>query len=85
MKAKKKDRPSPHPEALRVGDIKNFETLQRACADGNLALLSARRKADGAKVALVCAMSRDGDQHIIGPLAVMVEGNPYELFEPPGE
>ena len=81
----KKEKKAVNPEALREGDVKNFETLQRACKDNNLALLSARRKADGAKVALVCAMSDNGNGYDIAPLAVMVEGNPYELFEPPGE
>mgnify|MGYP001450479539 CR=1 FL=1 len=70
-----------HPMALRKGDKKNFETLQAATRDGMVALVSARRKSDGAKVALACAVNRsDGTMELV-PLAVMVEGNPYELFE----
>jgi hypothetical protein len=63
----------------------NFETLETACHRGDLALVSIVRKADQKGVAAVCAMStRPDDEYITPvPLAVMVEGNPYELFEDP--
>lgn len=68
---------------LRKGDLANFKTLLRAAKEGNLALVSSTRKSDGAQVALVCAMNAT-DEHVFpSPLAVMVEGNPYELFEDP--
>lgn len=72
-----------HPMALRKGDKANYETLLRAAKSGDLALISAIRKADGAKVALVCAVNRDDEDYQFVPLAVMVEGNPYEAFEDP--
>jgi L-alanine-DL-glutamate epimerase-like enolase superfamily enzyme len=71
------------PEELRDGDKANFETLKLACREGNLALLSAIRKSDGANIALVCAMNMGNDEVGVVPLAVMIEGNPYELFEDP--
>ena len=74
-----------HPMALRQGDKRNFETLLEAATNGDLALVSTIRKADGAKVALLCAMGRDGSDYYPAPLAVMIEGNPYELFENPME
>jgi len=70
---------------LRESDKANFNTLCKARDNGDLALMDCRRKADGAKVAMVCAVAWDGETYNFTPLAVMVEGNPYELFDPPGE
>jgi len=76
---------------LRKGDKKNFETLQKAMRNGDVAILSSRRKSDGKQVALVCAINRPTG-HFRGspeavvtpvPLAVMIEGNPYGDFEDP--
>lgn len=70
------------PPKLRQGDQQNFNTLLRAADDGALALVSAIRKADQRPVALVCAMQQNEDDTITPvPFAVMVEGNPFELFE----
>jgi len=72
------------PPRLRKGDRANFDTLLRAAGDGALALVSAVRKADQHPVALVCAMQRNGDETITPvPFAVMVEGNPFDLFDDP--
>lgn len=72
------------PPKLRKGDQMNFETLLRAASDRALALVSAIRKADQQPVALVCAMQTNDDDTITPvPFAVMVEGNPFDLFEDP--
>lgn len=71
------------PKPLRSGDRSNFSTLLKAARNGDLALVSAIRKRDGANVALVCAMSRGQGLYYPAPLAVMIEGNPYEDFEDP--
>jgi hypothetical protein len=72
------------PPKLRKGDRANFNTLLRAAGNSDLALVSAIRKDDQQPVALVCAMSVNDDETITPvPLAVMVEGNPFELFEDP--
>lgn len=72
------------PPRLRKGDRQNFNTLLRAADDGELALVSAIRKADQQPVALVCAMQQNEDETITPiPFAVMVEGNPFELYEDP--
>ena len=69
---------------LGEGDRANFATLRAAVKNNDLALVRSRRKADGKDVALVCAMGRDGEGNILpSPLAVMVEGNPFEDFEDP--
>lgn len=64
-------------------DKDNFETIKEACGNGHLTLMEATRKSDGKMVALVCAVGRDDEDFIMTPLAVMVEGNPFEDFEPP--
>lgn len=68
---------------LRAGDRANFDTLKRAALNGDLALVSAIRKADQKPVALVAAMFIEDGQYNIVPLATMAEGDPYELFEDP--
>lgn len=72
------------PPKLMPGYITNFETLKEACIAGDLALVSAIRKSDNKPVALVCAMSACDDGTIMPmPMAVMVEGNPFEDFYDP--
>ena len=72
------------PGALLPGYKANFKQLVRACDNRDLALVSAIRKADQAPVALVCAMQENEDKTITSvPFAVMIEGNPFELFEDP--
>jgi hypothetical protein len=73
---------------LSKGDKGNFETLQRAFRNKNICLLRALRKSDNKEVALVCAVNHNskfrgsGDEVDLVPLAVMIEGNPYEDFIP---
>jgi hypothetical protein len=72
------------PPPLTEGYKANFATLQRADANGDLALISAVRKKDRKPVALVCAMHANEDDTLTPvPLAVMCEGNPFEDFEDP--
>jgi hypothetical protein len=69
---------------ISAPDRANFETLLSAAGAGRLCALSATRKADGAPVVLVCAVNHDEDgMFSFVPLAQMVEGNPFEDFEPP--
>lgn len=72
------------PPPIAEGYRDNFATLQNAFRAGDVCLMSARRNADNAAVALVCVMNRmrDGGAEFI-PFAVMVEGNPFELFADP--
>lgn len=73
---------------LNESDKANFETLRQAIKSQDACLLEAKRKSDGKKVSLVCAVNReknaDGEEEfVMVPLAVMVEGNPYADFFPP--
>lgn len=69
--------------AILEGYRKNFDTLLEAFKNGDVALLEARRVSDGAVVALVTAIGHEDGEYVMTPFAVMIEGNPYELFEPP--
>src|SRR4051794_35575357 len=71
------------PGPLLQADKANFETLLRAHTNQDLALVSAVRKNDQKPVALLCAMSRQGKWIRPIPLAVMIEGDPFEDFEDP--
>ena len=71
------------PPPLSEADKANFATLKQAAGNGDLALVSVIRKADQQPVSLVCAMGHEGGIYYPAPLAVMIEGNPFELFEDP--
>ena len=72
------------PPPLLKGYKANFSTLRTAFENSDVALVSAVRKPDQQAVALVCAMQANDDETITPiPFAVMVEGNPFELFEDP--
>ena len=62
----------------------NFESIRRACINGDLALLEAQDKAAGEKAALIVAINRysGGDSEMV-PLARMIDGDPYKQFNPP--
>lgn len=72
------------PPALNPAHVANFHTLQEAEDNGDLALVSAIRKADKKPVALVCAMHHGYDDKITPvPIAEMIDGDPFELYEDP--
>jgi hypothetical protein len=69
---------------LSEGDSKNFNTLQRAFVTGQVALMDVQRVSDGKSVAAIVTVHTDDDGMInMTPFAIMVEGNPFELFRPP--
>lgn len=61
----------------------NFQTLLRAAADGNLALLECTDAATGAPRYVVCAVGRDGKEFLFTPFGHLAEGNPYDAYLPP--
>lgn len=70
---------------LNDADVRNFKTLSKAFAAGDVALLDVRRRSDGKSVAAIVAVGRDGEDYTFTPFATMVEGNPFELFDPPSQ
>jgi len=75
--------PSQATGRLLRGERANFGTLLRAAAAGQLALVQVTEKTTGCKRAAICAINHDGKTYEMVPLALMVDGNPYELFDPP--
>lgn len=62
----------------------NFKTLTRAFEAGRAAIMECTRKSDGKVVALLCAVGTDEEGlYAFTPLAEMMDGNPFELYEPP--
>lgn len=72
--------------AIGEGYKTNFETLQKAVKNGDIAIMECKDKATGDTAILVCAVQRPqmrGGEITMVPLARMIDGNPYELYEPP--
>ncbi|MEZ5778535.1 MAG: DUF6117 family protein [Paracoccaceae bacterium] len=61
----------------------NFQTLLRAAADGNLALLEYADAETGAVRYVICSVGRDGGEFIFTPFGHLADGNPYEAYRPP--
>jgi hypothetical protein len=61
----------------------NFETLKRAFTDGQVVLLDCIERGTNEHVAVICAISTDGEQFSFTPFAKFFNGNPYELLIPP--
>ncbi len=61
----------------------NFQTLLRAAADGNLALLECADAETGAVRYVICAAGRDAGEFLFTPFGHLADGNPYEAYRPP--
>jgi len=68
---------------LNEAEKANFETLQGAFEDGNVALLETTRIDDGSRAVLLCAIGYVDEEYLFTPFAEMVDGNPYEIYTPP--
>ena len=70
--------------ALPTGHKANFETLQAAFDNGDVALMECQLAATGEPVAVLCAANRLPDGEVeFAPFAMLFNGNPYELLNPP--
>lgn len=63
----------------------NFNTLLRAAADGNLALMECTDAATGEARYVICAVGRDNSDYVFTPFGHLVDGNPFEAYRPPAE
>ncbi|EFI53005.1 DUF6117 family protein [Afipia sp. 1NLS2] len=61
----------------------NFQTLLRAAADGNLALMECTDAATGDTRFVICAVGRDGTDFMFTPFGHLPDGNPYDAYVPP--
>ena len=70
--------------AFLPGYKANFDTLRRAFLAGDAALMECELAATGEPVAVVCAANRQDDGGVeFAPFAMLFNGNPYELLNPP--
>lgn len=69
--------------ALTDAEKANFETLQRAFANGDAALVEGTDKATGERRAIICAAQRNGDDIMLVPLASLAWDDPYDLWGGP--
>lgn len=67
------------PDAYRT----NFDTLLRAAADGNLALLECADAASGDPRYVLCAVGFDGSACCMTPFGHLADGDPFALYRPP--
>ncbi len=67
------------PEYARV----YFNTLLRAAACGDLALMERADAMTGEPRYVKCAIARDRADYVITPFGHLAPGNPYEASEPP--
>jgi hypothetical protein len=63
----------------------NFQTLLRAAADGNLALMECNDAVTGEPRYVICAVGRDGTDFVFAPFGHLSDGNPYDAYLPPSE
>jgi hypothetical protein len=63
----------------------NFQTLPRAAADGNLALMECTDAATGEHRYVISAVGRDGPDFLFTPFGHLADGNPFDAYLPPSE
>ncbi len=61
----------------------NFNTLLRAAANGNLALMECADAATGEARYVICAVGRDASEYVFTPLGQLTDGNPFDAYLPP--
>ncbi len=61
----------------------NFETLLRAAAAGDLALVQGTDACTGETRFILCAVARRGGEAVLTPFGHLADGNPFELCDPP--
>ena len=61
----------------------NFNTLLRAAASGDLALVECADTATGEPRYVLCAVGRDGGDYVMTPFGHLAPGNPFEDYLPP--
>ena len=63
----------------------NFQTLLRAAADNNLALMERIDAVTGEPRYVICAVGRDGTDFLVTPFGHLANGNPFDAYLPPSE
>ena len=63
----------------------NFQSLLRAAADGNLALIECTDAVTAEPRYVICGVGRDGTDLLLTPFGHLADGNPYTAYVPPSE
>ena len=63
----------------------NFQTLLRAAADSNLALMECMDAVTGEPRYVICAVGRDGTDFVFTPFGHLADGNPFDAHLPRSE
>jgi len=71
------------PKTIVTDHKPNFETLRRAFASDDVALMDCIDKSTGEHVAVICAVVFDGSEYSFTPFARFFNGNPFEMLLPP--
>jgi hypothetical protein len=71
--------------SIAEGYMSNLETLKRAARYDALVLAECTDKVTGKPVIALCAISHQGTETVLAPLAKMFDGDPYEELNQPGE
>lgn len=61
----------------------NFETMLKAAANGDLALMECADAVNGIPRYVICAVGRENDDYLFTPFGHLAEENPYEAYRPP--
>ncbi|NTE44945.1 DUF6117 family protein [Agrobacterium pusense] len=61
----------------------NFDTLLRAAADGNLALIECLDASTREPRYVLCAVGRSVGEYVFTPFGHLADGNPYDAYLPP--
>ena len=70
--------------SLLPGHRSNFDTLQQAALNNDLALMDCRHRDTGEPIAVLCAANRLPRREIdFVPLAMLFNNNPYDFLVPP--
>ncbi len=71
---------------LSIGHKANFDMLKKACENGDLALMDCQISETGESVAVICLVNRpdkSSDYYEILPIAMMFNGDPFDILNPP--
>jgi hypothetical protein len=63
----------------------NFQTLLRAAADGNLAVMECTDASTGEPRYVICAVGRDGAGFVFTPFGHLADGNPFDAYLAPSD
>jgi hypothetical protein len=69
--------------AIAEGYKHNFKQLLRAISNGDAALLETTERATGKPAIVVVAITIEGKDYQLVPMARMFDSNPYDELDPP--